>query len=481
LLRNNDNFFTLKGFSKPKIKEIKEVIEIANNFAQKVIIPRIHKYEIEIDKDPDFLPIDFMDEANRWGLFTMWIPIAFGGKGYSPTSMHFFNEVVASHCMSMANLIGVHYVGLTALSTSFNYEILLRVCAEIKKGEETDAFKTICVAATEPGAGTDLEDHNLMPRSIVGCHLKKTQQGYILNGTKVFISNGHLSEWTIVTAFTDVSKPHKAQVSLLVHKNANGFKRGKIERKLGQKACPASELVFTDVLVPDSDIIFSRDKCPKDFNFEEVAKTLLADVLNLSRTGVGSIAIGLAKASFELALDFVKTNNLNGIPMIQTEWIQVKLVKMHNNIYLSRSITIDALQANELWGPFKEMAAPIVSLLLKKIPKYIQEKKIAPYTLTKSFKETLYSKRFHSDYRSELDHNSALASMAKTISSEMANENAQIALELMGAFGLNFENKIEKISRDARLLKIYEGSNEYNQLNIFNNLYATNDSEKFVL
>lgn len=436
---------------------------------------------MEVTNNPDFLPVDFMEEANRWGLFTMWIPVAFGGKGYSPTSMHFFNEIIASHCMSMANLIGVHYVGLTALSTSFNYEILLRVCAEIKNGEDTDSYKTLSVAVTEPGAGTDLEDHNLMPKSSVGCSLQKNKEGYILNGTKIFISNGHLSEWTIVTGFTDITSPQNSQVSLLVQKDFKGFERGKIEQKLGQKACPASELIFTDVLVPNSNIIFSKDLCHEELEYEDVAKTMLADVLNLSRTGVGSIATGLAKASFELALNYVKNNNINGHSMVKTEWIQTKLVKMHNNVYLSRSITIDSLQANELWGPFKEMAAPLVSLLLKKIPKVVQEKKFAPYTLTKKFKETLYKKRFHFNYIKELQHNSALASMTKTITSELANENAQIALELMGVAGLNLDNKIEKVLRDARLLKIYEGSNEYNQLNIFNNLYAENDSEKFVL
>ncbi len=367
LLSNDDNFFLLKGLSSSKINEIKEVINLANDFCSKVVIPRVHKYEIQIDKNPDFLPSDFIHEANRWQLFSKWLPKAFGGGGFSPLSMHFFNEILASHCMAMTNMIGVHYVGLTALSASMNYKMLQNVCKKIKAGEKKSTPHTLSIAVTEPEAGTDLEDHKLLKNAKVGCTLIKSDGGYTLNGTKIFISNGHLSHWSIVTAFLDKNSPHTSQVSVLVSKDSPGFSHGKIERKLGQKSCTASELIFDNVFISADNVIFSKDHCPANLDFEETAKTFTADVLNLSRTGVGSIATGISKSALDLSLKYCREQKINGVLMGQIEWVQIKLAKMHNNIYLSRNITFDSLLANDYWGPFKEMSAPVTSFFMKKV------------------------------------------------------------------------------------------------------------------
>ena len=92
--------------------------------------------DLKMQENPDFLPWEFVEKANEWGFYTMWIPKMFGGQGYNQPSMAYFAEEIASECLAMANLIGVHYLGVASLSSTFNTRIINKICRDVAAGEK---------------------------------------------------------------------------------------------------------------------------------------------------------------------------------------------------------------------------------------------------------------------------------------------------------------------------------------------------------
>ena len=117
-------------------KETQEVVALARKFNLEVVRPYAAVLDRKVQEDPNFLPIEFIKEANRWGLYTLWIPKIFGGKGYNLPSFSYFVEEIASACTAMANLIGVHYLGVATLISAWNTPVIQRVFAEVVKGEQ---------------------------------------------------------------------------------------------------------------------------------------------------------------------------------------------------------------------------------------------------------------------------------------------------------------------------------------------------------
>jgi alkylation response protein AidB-like acyl-CoA dehydrogenase len=236
----DDMICSLRAISKqPKkmLKETKEVVALARKFTDEVVRPYAAELDRKVQEDPDYLPLEFIQEANRWGLYTLWIPRIFGGKGYNLPSCSYFIEEIASACTAMSNLIGVHYLGVATLIAAWNTPIIQRVFSEVVEGEKNGKPCLISLALTEPGAGTDVEETDLMDRGNITCHARKVDGGYVVNGSKVFISNGHLSNWHMLFAFADLEKPSSNLVMLAVKTGIKGFSFGRKERKMGQKGC----------------------------------------------------------------------------------------------------------------------------------------------------------------------------------------------------------------------------------------------------
>ena len=146
------------------VKETRKAIAIARKFNEKVARPLALKLDRRTHEDPDFLPWDLIDEANRWGFYTMWIPKIFGGQGYNMPSSSFFLEEVASACAGIANVIGVHYLAVAGLVASGNARISKRVLREVIDGEKSGKPCLLALATTEPGAGTDVEEVELLDK-----------------------------------------------------------------------------------------------------------------------------------------------------------------------------------------------------------------------------------------------------------------------------------------------------------------------------
>ncbi|MBW1988723.1 MAG: acyl-CoA/acyl-ACP dehydrogenase, partial [Deltaproteobacteria bacterium] len=350
--------------------EAREVVALARRFNQEVVRPRALSLDRRMHADPDHMDWDFVNTANEWGLYSLWLPKFFGGGGCNFLTMCLFIEEVASQCLAMANLIGVHYLGVGTLSATWNAPLMRRIFSEVAEGEKTGKPCLISLAVTEPGAGTDAEEVDLMDRGDMTCKVTRTDGGYRVSGTKVFISNGHLSTWHMLIAYEDLSRPSESIVMLAVKTGTPGFSFGRIERKMGQKACPASELIFDDVFVPDELVAVDiRHHKGISRSARDTAMQIIDYVVSTSRAGVCAFGAGAARGAFEEALAFAESTEVDGQLLVNHEWAQCLLAEMVKNVNLARLAYMETNYANTVCGMFKHLAAAPLHYASKYTPR----------------------------------------------------------------------------------------------------------------
>ncbi|MEN8244033.1 MAG: acyl-CoA dehydrogenase family protein [Thermodesulfobacteriota bacterium] len=466
-----DIICSLRAVSKqPKgmLKETREVIALARKFNDQIVRPYAAELDRRVQEDPDYLPHEFVEEANRWGLYSLWIPRIFGGKGYSLPSICHFLEEITSVCAAMANLIGVHYLGVATLIATWNTNIIQRVFNDVVEGEKSGHPCLVSLALTEPGAGTDIEETDLMDRGNIACHAQKVDGGYRVNGSKVFISNGHLSTWHMLFSFADLEKPSANLVMLAVRTGTQGFSFGRKEQKMGQKGCPASELRFDDCFVPDEYVCLDPAQASRlSRSRAETTMQVIDYVFSASRAGVGAFGTGVARGAYEAALKFASQTEVCGKLLINHEWAQCMLAEMHKNVLISRNAYVESNYANGMYGMYKTLHIKSIYYLVKYAPTVVL-KKLVPLFMQSPL-GTWLMRKMHCDWQTdaEIERTSGLGSLAKITATDAGVQNAQMALDLMGQAGLRQEWIAEKHLRDAKLMQIYEGTNQLNRLNLF--------------
>lgn len=456
------------------IRESEKVIALARKFNDEVARPLSLELDRKTHEDPDYLAVELMKKANEWGFYTLWIPKLFGGKGCNMPSLSYFLEEIGSVCVGIANVIGVHYLGMAACMMLCNTRIIRKVLSEVVTGEKTGEPCLIAYAITEPNAGTDVEEVELEAKGRLGCHARKVKGGYIINGSKVFISNGHLSTWNVVYAYTDLKRGADTKVALMVKRGMKGFSLGSHENKMGQRVCPASVLVFEDCFVPDElvatdpELLKSFTKqSPRDMNMRHIDY-----VFSMSRAGVGAFGIGAARGAFEAALKYAGETEIDGKPMVSYEWVQCRLAEMYANVRLGRLAYSEANLANQHRGVYNLLQMKPIYYYLKYMPLVFFNTMVAPL-LNTSLGTWLMSK-WYMDWQKPKDQHltTGIASLAKFSCTDFGVRNCQMALELMGKAGLRQDNGTEKILRDVKLLQIYEGTNQLNRINLFKSIIA---------
>jgi alkylation response protein AidB-like acyl-CoA dehydrogenase len=450
------------------VKEARKVVEIARAFTKEVIKPSAALLDSDVTHDPNHLPWEFVKKANEWGLYTLFIPKLFGGKGYNFSCANLFFEELGTSCLAMANLVGVHYLGYTMLTASWNLRLINRVSREIVEKERNGELCLLSLAMTEPDAGTDSQNVELMDTGNLRCLAKKVPGGYRITGTKIFISCGHLSTWHVVHAYTDSDKASENTVMLLINTNSEGFSFGKKESKMGQKGCPASELIFNNCFVPDDHVCIDNEQIKKlGRSPKKTNEQIFAYIWGASRASVGTFGVAGARGAYETALAFAKETSVNGSKLINQEWCQSLLAQMYLNVATARTACYEATQANAMHGLWKVMNHKPIYYGTKFTPTRILNA-IFPWICEKPLATTIMRK-VNLDYQknSEIDRVDGWGSIAKVAGTDASIKNCQLALELMGQSGLRQNKGLEKIVRDTRLLQIYEGTNEINMLNIF--------------
>jgi alkylation response protein AidB-like acyl-CoA dehydrogenase len=425
-------------------------------------------------EEPEYLPWEFAEKANEWGLYSMWLPRIFGGRGLNMPSLSPFLEEISTSCLAMANLIGVHYLGVGTLSATWNLRLMNEIFRDVARGERTGRPCLISLAITEPSAGTDVEDVDLLDRGKVTCLARRVDGGWTVNGSKIFISNGHLSTWHMVIAYSDLERPSENTVVLAVKTGAKGFSFGRHERKMGQRACPASELIFDDCFVADEYVCFdqAREAGGSSRPKRKLARQMIDYVVSTSRAGVCAFGSGVARGAYQEALEFAAETKISGRPLINHQWAQCLLAEMYKNAALGRLAFAEANYANSLYGLFRLLLWKPFYYSTKYLPRSVIDGFLSP--LLDLRLATRLARKLNFDWQKEADYQrtSGWASLAKFAGADAGVRNCQLALELMGAAGLRQDRRVEKHLRDAKLLQIYEGTNQLNRLNLFKCLVA---------
>jgi len=469
--RFDDITCSLRSVSKlPRgvFSETRQVIAEARRFNEEVVRPRALELDRKKHEDPDYLPWDLVEEANRRGFYSMFIPKLFGGHGMNMPALSYMLEEIGSGCTAISNLVGVHYLGIATLCGSWNTRLMNKIMRDVAAGEKSGKPCLVSLAITEPGAGTDTEELELISRAKVTCHAERVPGGYRVNGRKIFISNGHLSTWHITIGYSDLDNPADTMVMMAIRTDMDGFSFGRQEHKMGQKGCPASELIFEDCFVPDELVCFDAQQAARYARpMAKLTMQVLDYVLSASRAGVGAFGTGVARGAYEEALRFARETEVEGKLLINHEWAQCALAEMYKNVALARLSYIETNYANGMYGLFKVLHYKPIFYFMKYAPQSLVDAFLEPL-VDLDFVTWLFRKiYFDWQKEAEYERTSGWASLSKFSATDAGERNSELALELMGGAGVRTDQVAEKHLRDSKLLQIYEGTNQLNRLNLF--------------
>ena len=416
---------------------------------------------LELDASAFDNPAQSLDgilaEACRRRIFSLSLPRSLGGQGVSLLALSVGLERLARSCLGVANLLAVHGLALGMLGAIGALSQLRQLAALIVEGERKGQPYLISTAATEPAAGTDLEDHELLEFANLRCEAKSVAGGWKINGTKIFVSNGSLATAHLVIAPTDRKQPVDTLSAFRVERDRPGVNVVRVEHKLGQRACPAAELSFVDCFVPES----------HKLNQHTLAGKALDLVLGASRAMVAAFGSGAAWGALNDCRRIYAPGEARDSIDVEPAGAYALLSQMWQNARLARSSYLEAVLANSCFGLISLMEVAILRQLDRVVPSGIA----AWASSLRVFESPLLNR----EARRWLDHlssdqvaaASAHASAAKIACSRLALQNCELASELLGPLANIEATGIPKRWRDARLLAIYEGTNELNALDVY--------------
>lgn len=309
----------------------------AREFAREEIRPRAE----EADLYPDtFDHRDFVKTAAKKGFLSLLMPLPFGRASIVPylksTALQtaVIAEEFATECGGLCLMLLAHNLGIAPLLLSGSIRsIITQMIPLCIKNTWLGGSALMAYAITEPGAGSDVEDPEGGARAQLVTTAKKVKGGYILNGSKCFITGGAVADRVTVYAKLE-GEELDSWTCFLVEKGMPGFSTGRKEKKMGQRASDASELVLNDVFVPGRNVVGRvRSGWANNLN-----------VLNYSRPVVGAMALGHGRGAFERALDFCRATSLRGKKLIEYRDVQMELADMMISLWAARSMIWHSLE-----------------------------------------------------------------------------------------------------------------------------------------
>lgn len=363
--------------------------DMVRDFAQKEIAPFIERMEA------GEFPRPILNKMAELGLMGITVPEAYGGSG-----MDFTSYIIAINELSKVSavigvILSVHTsVGTNPILYFGTEEQKKKYVPKLAKGEYLGAF---CL--TEPSAGSDAA--SLKTRAV------KKGDRYIINGSKIFITNGGEADVYIVFAKTDPSKNARGITAFIVEKNTPGLIIGKDEKKMGLHGSRTVEITFENMEVPEENRLGEEG---------EGFKIAMAN-LDVGRIGIAAQALGIAEGALDAAVKYAIERHQFGKPIIANQGIAFKLADMATSVEAARLLVYRA-----------------------------------------------------ADLRSRGLSCSKEASMAKLFASQTAREVAIEAVQVFGGYGYTKDYPVERYFRDAKITEIYEGTSEIQRLVISKHL-----------
>ena len=362
------------------------------DFAQNEVKPLAQ----EVDETERF-PMETVQKLGKYGMMGVPIPREFGGQGCDTLTYVLLVEELSKVCGTTGVIVSAH----TSLCADPIYkfgtdEQKAKYLPDLVAGKKVGAF---CL--TEPGAGTDAS----------GQQTKAVLEGdhYVLNGSKIFITNGGVAETFVVFAMTDKSKGTKGISAFIVEKSFPGFSVGTLEKKMGIRGSSTTEIIFQDCIVPKENMLGVEGK-----GFSLAMKTL-----DGGRIGIAAQALGIAAGALDNTIQYVKERKQFGKPIAKFQNTQFQLADMATRVEAARNLVYKAAIAKDTQKVFSVEAA-----------------------------------------------------MAKLFAAETAMSVTTKAVQLHGGYGYTREYDVERMMRDAKITEIYEGTSEVQRMVISGNLLA---------
>lgn len=361
--------------------EQQQIREEVTRFAENEIVPVAEEYDVE-----EKYPHDVVDEAAKMGLTGSYIPMEYGGAGYSILDTAIITEELFSYDPGIA---------LSIVSTSFGCEAIMNFGTEDQKERFLEPValgeKISGAAISEPDTGSDV--------SSVSTRAEKDGDEWVINGNKMWITNGTVGDFFVVLCKTDPDAEgrYNGFSQIIVESDRDGFQADKITGKLGIRASDTAELVFDDVRVPEENLVGTKD----------AAFMQQMQFFDETRTAVAAQGVGIAKGATRAALEYAQDREQFGKSISEFQAIQHKLAEMATNTEAARNLT--------------------------------------------------YKSAWNVDQGGDV---TKLASMAKEYASRVAVEAADEAVQIHGGAGYVNDFPVERFYRDAKITQIYEGTSE---------------------
>ena len=365
-------------------EEHRMIRRMVRDFAEKEIAPRA----IEMDETDEF-PDDLFRRMAELGIFGLPFPEKYGGSESGYTSLVIALEEIARVSGSMA-------ITLDAQTSLYCEPVYLFGTEEQKRKYLTPAVrgeKIGCFGLTEPQAGSDA--------GATRTRAVRDGDEWVLNGQKIFITNGSVADFAVVTAMTDPERGTRGISSFIVEKGTPGFQPGRDEDKMGLRGSVTSELFFEDCRIPVGNLLGRENEGFKQFMV----------TLDAGRVAISAMALGLAQGAYERAVAYAKEREQFGQPIANFQAIQWMIVDMATEIEAARLMVQRAAWLRERGERFTKEAA-----------------------------------------------------MAKLFATEMAERACHHAIQIHGGYGYVREYEVERMYRDQRLCQIGEGANEIQRL-----------------
>ena len=362
--------------------EQRHLREEVRHFADEEIRPVATEHDVD-----ESYPHEIMEKAAEMGLLAPHVPVEYGGVGYSALENAILTEELFAADPG---------IGLCVSSAGFGAEALMGFGTEEQKEEilpEVVAGDAIMGSAiSEPQAGSDVTS--------VATSAEKDGDEWVINGSKMWITNGTVADYFVVVCETDpeIDDRYTGFSQILVEADRDGLTREKITGKLGIRASDTAELVFDDVRVPEENLIGQRG----------MGFLQLMEFFDETRTAVAAQGVGIARGAAERALEYAEEREQFGRSISDFQAIKHKLAEMHTDTEAARWLTYRSAWAVD----------------------------------------------------NESESLTALASMAKEFASRVAVDVTNEAVQVHGGAGFVNDHDVERFYRDAKITQIYEGTSE---------------------
>jgi butyryl-CoA dehydrogenase len=355
------------------------IVDAVHEFCEEELCPKAQQTD-----EAGCWPGENVAKLGQLDLMGLPVPEEYGGLGMDFVTWAAVGEELSRACTTTGAVYGAHMLAVYPIMAFGTEEQKEKYLRPLSTGEHIGAF-----GLTEPNAGSDA--------AAVATRAVKDGDHYILNGTKIFITNGGEAQTYVIITNIDPSKGVRGLTAFVVEKGTPGFEFGKNEKKMAYSSLPNRELIFTDCRVPKENLL----------GREGGGFRVAMHTLGVGRIGMATGAVGLARAALEAAVPYAKQRHQFGKPISSFQAIQFMLADMATELDAARLLTLRAAWMKDNNMPFEREAA-----------------------------------------------------MAKLYASEAAMRITTKAVQIFGGYGYTRDFPVERYMREAKLFEIVEGTSE---------------------